>query len=416
MNRGFSICLLVLAISLCPQVKFADAAIYWAERPSIGRVNLDGSHPEPGFIAEMGTPRIYGACGLAVNETHVFWADSGRGAIGRARLDGTERDYEFISGASDPCGVALTDSHVLWANRDGSEGFKDTGTIGRARLDGTDVDQSFVENAGMPCGVAANESHLFWPSNYHETIARADIDGGAADTHFIEGAGGACGIALGDPFLYWGTYEHSIGRARLDGSEAMPHFITGLARPCAVAVFGGRLYWTEEGPATMSVGQANLDGTNVNRAVVTGLQMPCGIAVDGLSFQPPPPPPERPTVCFFRGVGHDRSAGALTVGIRAPLHGEIRIRTTRGLVWRRLPVHAPSGQRVWWTTTFKVWPRTRGRVGMRLRRRLRRDGRVSIELRVLCDGVEEAPTSASRRLWLYRSDVTRSRSRDRRRP
>ncbi len=65
-------------------------------------------------------------------------------SIGRANLDGTGVNQSFISGAQGPCGVALEGTHVYWAN----EGYSAKGTtIGRANLDGTGVNQSFIGGA-----------------------------------------------------------------------------------------------------------------------------------------------------------------------------------------------------------------------------------------------------------------------------
>jgi hypothetical protein len=71
-------------------------------------------------------------------------------AIGRANLDGTGVDAQFLP-AKSPGGVAVDASHVYWTNYD-------TDTIGRANLDGTGVQQSFIAGARYPCGVAVSEA------------------------------------------------------------------------------------------------------------------------------------------------------------------------------------------------------------------------------------------------------------------
>jgi streptogramin lyase len=45
--------------------------------------------------------------GVAVDAGHVYWANAGGGAIGRANLDGTGANQSFIGGASFPFGVAV---------------------------------------------------------------------------------------------------------------------------------------------------------------------------------------------------------------------------------------------------------------------------------------------------------------------
>src|SRR5918911_864249 len=80
-------------------------------------------------------------------DAFVYWAN--RATIGRANLDGTGASQNFIPGALNPSGVAVDGAHVYWAN-------VNTGTIGRANLDGTGVDQSFITGASRPGGVAVD--------------------------------------------------------------------------------------------------------------------------------------------------------------------------------------------------------------------------------------------------------------------
>jgi sugar lactone lactonase YvrE len=54
--------------------------------------------------------------------------------IGRANLDGTGANPNFITSATNPDGLAVDGSHIYWANSGST-------TIGRANLDGTGVDQ-----------------------------------------------------------------------------------------------------------------------------------------------------------------------------------------------------------------------------------------------------------------------------------
>jgi virginiamycin B lyase len=129
------------------------AHIYWANyNPrAIGRANLDGSAATASFIP-VSTPSQLG--GVTVNATHIYWSDLGPGVgnmapIGRANLDGTDPNPNFITGATNPDGLAVDGSHIYWAN-------SGSGTIGRATLDGTGVNQSFITGAASPHGVALN--------------------------------------------------------------------------------------------------------------------------------------------------------------------------------------------------------------------------------------------------------------------
>ena len=67
--------------------------------------------------------------------------------IGRANLDGTGANPNFITGATNPDGLAVDGSHIYWANSGST-------TIGRANLDGVGVNQGFIPGAPSPTGVA----------------------------------------------------------------------------------------------------------------------------------------------------------------------------------------------------------------------------------------------------------------------
>ena len=83
---------------------------------------------------------------MAVDAEHIYWANGGGDAIGRAKLDGTELENQFISGANWPCGVTVDGGYLYWGNSNAAAA-EDAPSLGRANLDGSGVNQAFV--AGM---------------------------------------------------------------------------------------------------------------------------------------------------------------------------------------------------------------------------------------------------------------------------
>jgi hypothetical protein len=69
---------------------------------TIGRAHLDGSSPNQNFIVGANVPH-----GVAVDSGHIYWVNNGSDAIGRANLDGSSPNQNFIVGASNPFGVAV---------------------------------------------------------------------------------------------------------------------------------------------------------------------------------------------------------------------------------------------------------------------------------------------------------------------
>lgn len=273
----------------------AKAAIYWGHGSVIGRAQNDGSEAltkTTGFIGTWTSSHIGSSCGVAVNDSHLYWADSRWDRIGRATVDGyTEIDLDFITGAEEPCGVVLDDDHVYWANRGGN-------SIGRARLDGDGVDQGFVDAAtgpAGPCGVAVDDDFVYWAGSGPGVVGRALLLGGSKGPPLVEEVehNQSCGVAVTDEYLFWGSYGDSIGRVGINGADPDPDFIDGIDRPCGLTIDDSRLYWLEQEIPYGQVSRSRLNGSDVDRGVVEGISsLNCGsVAVDSLGAVTPAPPP-----------------------------------------------------------------------------------------------------------------------------
>jgi hypothetical protein len=232
----------------------------------IGRANLDGTGVNRQFISGAKNQSE-----VAVDARHVYWT-SVDGTIGRANLDGTGVDQRFIPGPSSADAVAVDPAHIYWSNQDG--------TIGRANRDGTGVDQHFITGAQAVSGIAVDGAHIYW-SHQGDTIGRANIDGTTVNADFITRGTDPSDLAVDAGHIYWtnGTQNNidtGVGRANLDGTGVMNRFID--ARPLGgVAVDGTHIYWSNQNG---TVGRANLDGTGVDQHFIAGVQANGGIAVD----------------------------------------------------------------------------------------------------------------------------------------
>ena len=203
------------------------AHLYWANNvPSgtIGRADLDGTGANQSFITGASIP-----CGVAVDAAHLYWAnlDDGRSGAPTSTARGWTK-------ASSPAPTSLRSGGRRSAPLLGQRRRR---TIGRADLDGTGVDQNFVGGAILPCGAAVDAAHLYWADGLSDTIGRAGLDGTGADQAFIDGANSPCGVALDGAHLYWANGgDDTIGRAGLDGTGVNQGFIAGASGPCGVAV------------------------------------------------------------------------------------------------------------------------------------------------------------------------------------
>jgi hypothetical protein len=74
---------------------------------AIGRANLNGSNVNPNFITGLNGEIAF----LAVDSNTIFWADWANGSgttIGRAKLDGTGVNQHLIEGTVGGFGIAVT--------------------------------------------------------------------------------------------------------------------------------------------------------------------------------------------------------------------------------------------------------------------------------------------------------------------
>jgi hypothetical protein len=104
--------------------------VYWinfagSSLGAVGHIGLDFSSPTGKLVAAPD------ACGVAVDDTYVYW--SSPGAIGRANLDGSSPQPGFVTSSQiNPCGMAVTPDATC-SGRTATV----VGTSGKDRLRGT---------------------------------------------------------------------------------------------------------------------------------------------------------------------------------------------------------------------------------------------------------------------------------------
>jgi virginiamycin B lyase len=208
------------------QISIQGNYVYWANGIKLFRNLKDGSGSK-----ELIYTSASQISSVETDSNYIYWSDVTNGKIGRAQLDGSAPNANFIVGTSpddtdnDTYGLFVTNQHIYWANYDSD-------TIGRANLDGTNIDNDFVSltiNSG-PCGVWASSTHLYWSNWDAATIGRSNLDGSEINNSFIVGFGNFFNIFGTNTNIYWTDQDNNrIGRANLDGTGLNFDFISSLS-------------------------------------------------------------------------------------------------------------------------------------------------------------------------------------------
>jgi hypothetical protein len=315
--------------------------VYWADPAvgTIGRAKLDGSEPpDDAFVAPGETkcevalekggfeevtapsrPRY-----VAVDSEHVYWTNSGPleeqanqpiegcGTIGRAKLDGSEPEADFIHGqletapgkfearVSSPQGIAVNASHIYWANAPVDVVKR---SIARAETGGGGVEGSFfeVKTTRVPVGVTLSATHIYFGANEDQNdagyVIQVPLTGGEEKLLYI-GKAGIRGVALDAGHVYWATQgERAIGRVNLELEAASQEnkFIEPEGILNGLAADAAHLYWSVNGEAPTNPGNdlyrfeagaqagerltdLSVDSTATNGAEVLGV---LGTSADG---------------------------------------------------------------------------------------------------------------------------------------
>jgi virginiamycin B lyase len=384
----------------------AGAAVYWAGGSTIGAANLDGSalnekYFKPPFPSDSAGPE----CGLAVSDSYLYWV--GAFGLGRVNFDGPATPTSISPHLERPCGVATNQSHVYWAD-------KGTGTIGRANLDGSEPNLALVGGLENPCAIAVGSSHIYWIDT--RGIGRADLDGAEVAPGWVPIGGSGCGLALGAQYIYFtgnspSPSQPSIGRVTYDGAFRQMDFITGLEEVSDIAVDSGHVYWVDRrwGMNYASIGRAIVDGSDVNRAWIPTQNFNVGaVAVDSRPSPPPLPLPSRPI--SFGKVRHNLKDGSLLLDVFVPARGELTL-ASPGIGWKVLKGPEPppyvAGSFRW---QIKLWP-GQTRFGKKIRTRLLLRGRAVLELHLSYAEEGQLPETAEKQLALLQHRARPSKTR-----
>ncbi len=153
-----------------------DVYVYYACRWStrIGRINVDGSDSRPQFATTGGDTMQY-PLAMTSDANWLYVAVTGDGTIRRFPIDGGLIDRSFsIPGLGNLRGIAVDSRYIYWT--DGSDYY-----VGRANLDGTGAQANWLNvgsSYGTTWGLAVTGSSVYWITRRNGgSVGRANLDG-----------------------------------------------------------------------------------------------------------------------------------------------------------------------------------------------------------------------------------------------
>ncbi len=363
--------ILLAAIALLALPPLASANfVYWANdnQTSIGRAKINGSVANNNFITG-----VNGVHGVAIDAKFIYWTtlDGGVSTIGRANLDGSGVNNRFITAnVTAPGSVAVTPSGIYWTNTVGMG----AATIGHANIDGSNPVPDFINTPVGSCGLAANSSFIYFFNSDGVHIGRVALDGTGVDPNFIPIPQRFCGLAVDPSFLYWSTgTPNTVGRVPVGGGTPTPSFVpagTTSGGPCGVAVNSQYLFWGNQD--AKAVGRSNVNGGAPNPALIPGTTNPCQLAAA---------PSNKITV---NSVTTKKKKGTATINAKVPGPGQVTLNqvSTPPDVNATAAAVKQVGLTIPQASSFKAAVKPVGKTAKKLKKQLKRKSKAKVKVKV----------------------------------
>ena len=217
-------------------VYWADEGLGRSDKPaSIGRAGIEGEAVEAEW-RKLGFDEL--VRGIAVDASHIYWsfnrATTGETVVRnlvRIDLDG---ENELVKALDEGPnfrlgGIAIDGSHLYYADQSG-------GKIGRSDLNLENIDPEYASAGGNPVGLAISPTHLYWSLNgeipaitgrdlYRYEPASGTLKDLTVDTTDLNGAEvkGVLGASEDGSVVYFaanGVPDGVVGSPNVNGEEA----------------------------------------------------------------------------------------------------------------------------------------------------------------------------------------------------
>ncbi len=272
--------LIIITAVWCSIAPAADGfdKFFWANGMSTGQVRSADSNGT-NIQTVVGSLNIPVGVAVSSGGAHVYFTVAGDDQVKRSNFDGTSV-VTLVSSTNDfPTYMDISGGKMYWSQIGGA-----SDAIGRANLNGTSQDLNFIVEGGALGGLAidASDDKIYYGNGSTQKIRRATLSDGSGATDFITGAGlvNDMDLDLINGYIYWADSSGFIKRRLLSGGsiDSLAHGL-GQTRGIALDVSGGRVYFTTDS-STPGIHSALLDlSGGVQTEISLGSEAPQGLAL-----------------------------------------------------------------------------------------------------------------------------------------
>ncbi|XXX77565.1 ABC transporter permease [Sorangium sp. So ce134] len=220
--------------------------INWSNGDVLG-ISIDPPSSSPIRIAEV--PRqededvIPGFGRIASFGDSVYWVTQTPSAVWRAKADGSQALAEQVASDGHLVGIAVDATHVYWA-----EYFE--GQILRKTKDPLGETEVFAETNGNPTEIVLANGVVHWVTDNTGAVQSKATDaapGAPPFTTTVDAQAIAKSLAVDDEFVYWTVYMNGAGQGEVRrahiGMGDTTTLATGQPYFFEIAVDCGSIYW-----------------------------------------------------------------------------------------------------------------------------------------------------------------------------
>lgn len=264
-----------------------DAIEADAQEPDVPSSDVVDATPQPEILID----NISGLSGIALDDEHVYWAESSTPAIRRATKDTqeVERLDDAADQLADPFDVLVDDGFLYWSERTGQEvlrkpvgggarehvvwgtgacaflalhgtelfvtDFREddpgTGNVVSSPIDGSDGMLIYADQP-LAAGIVALAGEIMWARAEPARVVRGTAQGTTPST-VVNASGRVTGLTHDESYLYWLEDGRRIMRA--DPGSGVPELVhegTAASDMLDIETDGVYVWWSDRAAGTIS--------------------------------------------------------------------------------------------------------------------------------------------------------------------